>query len=245
MIRRRLSIHHQGEAIEYTLVHRPRVTRRVHLELGEEGGLNVVKPRRMSQRAVQKLLQENTEWVVRFLESARSRQNELAPKVYVSGEWHLYLGERYPLRVAISAGARPGVRLEPQAIRVHCREAGEDEVRDRLRAWYRQQAMAEFSRRLERISERAPWVGSVLPPLRLRRMKRTWGSCSSKGVITLNPHLVKAPPELIDYVIAHEICHLVEHNHGRGFYRLQDQLNPQWRGQRDRLRSRGHLYLHE
>jgi predicted metal-dependent hydrolase len=75
-------------------------------------------------------------------------------------------------------------------------------------------------------------------------MKRTWGSCSSSGVITLNPHLVKAPPDCIDYVVAHEICHLREHNHSRAFYDLQDQLYPQWRAAKTRLKTQGHRYLH-
>ena len=80
--------------------------------------------------------------------------------------------------------------------------------------------------------------------MRLRRMKRTWGSCSSQGLITLNPHLVKAPPVCIDYVIAHEICHLREHNHGKAFYALQEQLFPGWRAAKELLAARGHIFLH-
>ena len=80
--------------------------------------------------------------------------------------------------------------------------------------------------------------------MRLRLMKRTWGNCSASGLITLNPHLVKAPPELVDYVIAHEVCHLREHNHGKAFYALQDRLHPNWREARDRLKKQGHRYLH-
>jgi predicted metal-dependent hydrolase len=64
-------------------------------------------------------------------------------------------------------------------------------------------------------------------------------------VITLNPHLVKAPPESIDYVLAHEICHLREHNHSRAFYALQEQLCPGWREMKDRLQRRAHIYLHD
>ena len=71
-----------------------------------------------------------------------------------------------------------------------------------------------------------------------------WGSCSSKGVITFNLHLVKAPPECIDYVVAHEVCHLREHNHGKAFYALQEKLYPRWREAKARLKAEGHIYLH-
>jgi len=80
-------------------------------------------------------------------------------------------------------------------------------------------------------------------PLKLRKMKRTWGNCSSKGVIKLNTHLVKAPLQLVDAVIAHELCHLREMNHGRAFYALLQDLNPNWREDRRRLRSEGGIYL--
>jgi predicted metal-dependent hydrolase len=80
--------------------------------------------------------------------------------------------------------------------------------------------------------------------MRLRLMKRTWGSCSVSGVITLNPHLVKAPPECIDYVVAHEICHLREHNHGKAFYALQQQLYPGWKAAKDKLQRQAHVFLH-
>jgi predicted metal-dependent hydrolase len=74
-------------------------------------------------------------------------------------------------------------------------------------------------------------------------MKRTWGNCSAKGVIKLNTHLVKAPMFIIDSVIAHELCHLEEMNHGRAFYALLQGLNPHWRRDRARLRLEGHAYL--
>jgi predicted metal-dependent hydrolase len=74
-------------------------------------------------------------------------------------------------------------------------------------------------------------------------MKRTWGNCSSKGVIKLNTHLVKAPLSVLDSVIAHELCHLEEMNHGRAFYALLGRLNPDWREDRAKLQLEGNRYL--
>jgi predicted metal-dependent hydrolase len=118
-------------------------------------------------------------------------------------------------------------------------------VRALLRGWYREQAVAYFGDRLSALCKRAPWCGDDIPELRVRRMKRTWGNCSTRGRITLNTALIKAPPELIDYVICHEICHLSEHNHGPAFYALQETIYPRWREMRQELRASGHILLHD
>ena len=105
------------------------------------------------------------------------------------------------------------------------------------------QALDVFTGRLEEIKRRTSWARDRSVPLKLRRMKRTWGNCSSKGVIKLNTHLVKAGLPVIDSVIAHELCHLEEMNHSAKFYALLESLNPNWREDRDHLRSQGNRYL--
>jgi len=238
----RHSIRYNDQLIDYEIAHRPAVTRRIHLEINDEGELRVVAPRRMSRRAINSTLQERAPHVARFLLRARARQRDLPELLYVSGEEHLLMGSRYPLELLERRGS---VCLGAERIQVSVPHATRDTVRESLRGWYRQQAQQLFAERLAVYSQAAAWIRGHPPPMRLRRMKRTWGSCSSKGVITLNPQLVKAPPECIDYVIAHEVCHLKEHNHGKVFYALQEQLYPPWREAKDHLRTRGHIYLHE
>jgi len=76
-------------------------------------------------------------------------------------------------------------------------------------------------------------------------MRTQWGSCSPGGVILLNPHLVKAPRQCIDYVISHELCHLQEHNHSRRYYRLLGKIMPSWEGVKARLDGMAELLLNE
>ena len=241
---KRHSIRHNDQFIDYEITHRPAVTRRIHLEIDEAGELKVVAPKRMSRRAIQKTLQQRASHVARFLVRARSRQQDLVEFRYVSAERHLFMGQSYPLEIREQGGKRSSVVLSDGQILMKVPELTEERVRRTLANWYRQRAQQLFSARLDFYSQAATWTGGQAPPMRLRLMKRTWGSCSSKGMITLNPHLVKAPPECIDYVIAHEICHLKEHNHGKSFYALQEQLYPAWRASKTRLHNNGHIYLH-
>ena len=76
-------------------------------------------------------------------------------------------------------------------------------------------------------------------------MQKQWGSCSPAGVILLNPHLVKAPRDCIDYVISHELCHLREHNHSPRYYRLLAKIIPSWEAMKARLDGMAELLLNE
>ena len=177
--------------------------------------------------------------VERFLAAAAG--GHLQPLRYVAGEKHLYLGQAYRLVTHAAGSARAAVIGEE--IQVWVNSPQPERIRTALQNWYRHQAGAVFQARLAALSHRAPWMCGKQVELVQRRMKRTWGNCSSGGLIKLNTHLVKAPVDIIDSVIAHELCHLEEMNHGSAFYALLEQLNPGWKQDRARLKSKGPAYL--
>ncbi len=76
------------------------------------------------------------------------------------------------------------------------------------------------------------WTTNVI---QIRKMSNRWGSCTAEGHILLNPDLIVAPLPCIEYVVAHELCHLREHNHGTDFYRLLTAMMPDWERRRERL----------
>lgn len=227
--------------LEYTIKHRSRVTKRLHMELDENGGLVVIAPRHWSSRHISATMCRNTARIERFINKAR--QQQLKPLYYIQGALHFYLGTAYPLVLHPVPGKKASVIFTGDELHVEVRQTMDGNIRAALQLWYRQQALRVFSDRLQLVSRRAAWASNKSVPLKLRRMKRTWGNCSSRGVIKLNTHLIKAPLPLIDSVIAHELCHLQQMNHGKAFYALLEGLNPDWRQDRAHLRSEGDVYL--
>lgn len=226
----------------YSVAHRPRVTKRLHLELDKSGGLVVVAPRHWSRTQINAALCLNKPRVERFLINARQRM--IKSLQYTAGELHLYLGRRYPLVSWHESGKKTQVELVNDELRIKTARFESKATRVALMVWYRRQAQQTFAQRLHIIAAKTPWIQASPTSLKVRSMKRTWGNCSSKGVIKLNTHLVKAPLTLIDSVIAHELCHLQEMNHGKAFYHLLEGLNANWRQDRARLRAEGYIYLH-
>ncbi len=115
-------------------------------------------------------------------------------------------------------------------------------MRKLLEAWYRQRAAEVYGNVL---MEMAPRLGlrRTLPPMRLLAMRTQWGSCSPDGALLLNPHLVKAPRPCIEYVVAHELCHLREHNHSDRFYRHLARALPDWAARKTELDELAELLL--
>jgi len=230
-----------SEKLEFTIAHRPRVTKRLHLELDKQGGLVVVAPKHWSRAHISTTLSQNTASVARFL--TRARQRLLPPLQYARGENHLYLGETYSLVIVRGSTRKSRFDISSGEIQITTANPDPVAIKSAMMAWYRRQALRLFSERMNVIAQKAPWAASTVVPLKLRNMRRTWGNCSSKGVIKLNTHLIKSPLSLIDSVIAHELCHLEEMNHSRAFYSLLENLNPGWRQDRATLRSQGYIYL--
>jgi predicted metal-dependent hydrolase len=131
---------------------------------------------------------------------------------------------------------------ESEAHALHA--ARRQRVKILLRDWYRLHAEAYFGRRLVELRQCIPWLEHV-PPYRLQTMRKQWGSCSPTGMLLLNPHLIKAPRRCIDYVLTHEICHLVEHNHSPAFYRLLEACMHDWQKVKGQLDDMAELLLNE
>jgi len=162
--------------------------------------------------------------------------NTPAAPVYADGAVHPYLGE--PLTLRVRAGSRRRSVRQGDKLWLRVRDAADPTcVETALREWYRARARAVFQGRL---ADWFPVVGlpvERMPGLRIRAMRSRWGSCSSKGGVNLNLWLIRTPIPCIDYVIAHELCHLLEFNHGPRFYAHMDRVQPDWRERRSALRE--------
>lgn len=117
-------------------------------------------------------------------------------------------------------------------------------VRALVKNWYKVSAERMFHERLSELQPQAKWVDGILI-FRVLSMTQQWGSCSAKGSLMLNLHLIKAPKECIDYVILHELCHIAEHNHSEKFWRLLSSVMPNWQEVKTRLEGMAELYLNE
>ena len=230
--------------------------RKVVIRVHPDQRVVATAPHDASDADIHDAVQKRARWIWQSIESFAVQHEAVLPRQYVSGETQFYLGKRYVLKVVVDASQTPRVSLSRGKLNVTLKQrptqgaGGADnqgqraQVKPLIDRWYQHKAKAVFHERLAALLPRTTWVTGI-PSFRLMAMKKQWGSCSAKGNLLLNPHLVKAPKECIDYVILHELCHIAEHNHGERFWRLLTQSMPNWQAVKAKLDEMAELYLNE
>lgn len=172
-------------------------------------------------------------WILKQRRDFQSMNATRTKPRFVTGATHRYLGRQYRLKVG--AGEMPGVLLKGAYFQVTTKNGDPEEVRAALSKWFRLKAKEQFAKRVD---VWVPWCRKhhlPEPHMRILRMSKRWGSAGHDGRIALNPELIHAPSRCIDYVIAHEICHLRHPHHGPQFFRLLSSLMPDWKNVKERL----------
>jgi hypothetical protein len=195
----------------------------------QDGSLTVRAPLHTSQAAIEGFVRTNQDWIRRRQDQAR--RTYLPPHRYAEGESFLYLGKRYPLKY-VDHQRQPlvlkeGFLLDKKWV-VRAEEA--------FTAWYKRQARSEIEERLDRTASQ---LGLRYKKLRISSARTRWGSCSSRGTLSFTWRLVMAPPEIVQYVIVHELVHLQAPNHSPQFWARVRQIMPDFAQHRRWLTQHG------
>jgi len=238
------SIRYGSEEIRYQVAFRASKSTKIAIHIHPDGFVQVDAPVGAELPTIKQAVLKRARWLTQNLTRIREAQSEVLPRQYISGESHFYLGKRYPLKVLdLTNSHRPTVKLLRGQLQVVTADRCTGKISQLLKDWYASHALQVFHRRLRALAPGVLWLGEPLPTIKLLTMKKQWGSCSPQGHILLNPHLVKAPRECIDYVIIHELCHLKEHNHSPEFYRLLTSQIPDWKKIKTKLDGMAELLL--
>lgn len=223
----------EGQFLELLVKRSARRKRRLSLSLNDEGEPLLQVPVSTSNADIEAMVKRHLTWLEQKQALFYEQLSSNPPLRFVDGEQIEFLGKKLNLSISIAA-SRAAVTQQDERLIVTVPAQSATKMSAQLQRWYRQQAQQFFSVRLGVWSKKIPWVVEV-PPLRIRRMRARWGSCSSDGRICLNSELIRLDPCFLDYVIAHELCHLQEFNHSKRFYILMDTVMPDWRVYRQGL----------
>lgn len=210
--------------IDYQLLMLDR--RSLEIAVHPDKSVVVKAPRNVPLDTIHERVKKRVSWIKRQITYFSQFEPRTPDRRFVGGESHMYLGRKYRLKIQNSV--RDKVLLKNGYFYVECTRNDSSQVCHLIEEWYRRHSTAYLSKTFEDCWEAFSREGYAKPKLEIRKMEKRWGSLSVKGRLTLNVNLVQAPRECIEYVIIHELCHLVHHNHSAEFYKLLHQMMPDW-----------------
>ncbi len=196
-----------------------------------DGSLVVRAPLFARDEQIQAFIKKKTDWI-------RARQAEAqaarpAVHTFTDGDSFLYLGRPYPLRVV--KGAQKALEFKDAFLLA---ESAHPRARQLLEAWYKARAREIIT---QRVMFHAALLGFSYSKIRIGSAKTRWGSCSTRGTLSFTWRLIMSPPQVVDYVIIHELVHTVEHNHSQVFWAKVAQVVPDYKALAKWLKKNAHL----
>lgn len=231
------SVSYGDEIISFEVIERP-TRKTLGIEVHPDGSVLVLAPVGCTDATIEERIQLRASWISRQLAMFSRYERHTAPRQYLSGESHRYLGRQYRLRVLPN-----DVTLREALVKLTRGEMlvasqgplPPEKVKELLRRWYLVRARDVYESVLDNVFDFFARQGKEKPRVSVREMRSRWGSLSPGGQMTLNSRLVQAPRPCIEYVIVHELCHLTCRDHNAEFYSMLGQVMPDWQARKDRL----------
>jgi predicted metal-dependent hydrolase len=211
-----------SKQITFHLVYSDRKT--LGITVTPEMEVQVKAPVDASLERIKEVVRKKAPWIIRQQGYFLAFYPKTKPRKYISGETHLYLGRQYRLQITLEKGNQ--VKYKGRYLEVTTLD--KSKVKALLLDWYHHHAASKFAEIAAPLIERFKRYYVEPKGIYILDMKKRWGSCTAKGKIILNTELIKAPRGCIEYVIIHELCHLVHHDHTHRFIELQTKEMPDW-----------------
>jgi predicted metal-dependent hydrolase len=205
----------------------------IRITIDQYENVEVHVPRGTPDEKVIELIERNWDSIQEKIAELNDRLNGPQQKVYEHGENFLYLGKSYPIKIMQDINIKKDkVLFEGENLHIHVKQHDDEIVKKALKRFYYKQCKAIVEKRIKIYQSHFKMKPRSIT---ISDSKTTWGTCDSKLQLTFNWRLAMAPLHVIDYVVVHEMCHMVHLNHDRSFWRLVGKIMPDYKEQEDWL----------
>lgn len=214
-----------GETIRFEIKYKNRTS--IGMTIDSYGNIEVQAPRGTPDDRVHQLLEKNWDLIQKKLKELKDKLIGPQKKVYEDGGSFLYLGSTYPIQIYQDINiTQEHVVFKDEKLHIYVKQSDTEKIKQALKRFYYQQCKALVEKS---ISSYQSNFKTKPRSIRISDSKTTWGTCDSNMQLTFNWRLAMAPREVIDYVVVHEMCHMVHLNHDRSFWRLVGKIMPDYK----------------
>ncbi|WP_066072517.1 M48 family metallopeptidase [Neobacillus soli] len=216
---------YSGTTMRFEIKYKNRTS--IGISIDTYGNVEVQAPKGTSDERVLQLLEAKWDLIQQKLNEMKDRLQGTQEKVYEHGESFLYLGNTYQIQIFQDKNIEQDyVVFEGEKLLIYLNLLEDEKIKQALKRFYYQQCKALVEKSISYYQSN---FKTKPRSIRISDSKTTWGTCDSKLQLTFNWRLAMAPQEVIDYVVVHEMCHMVHLNHDRSFWRLVGKIMPDYK----------------
>lgn len=219
-----VSYTYQEQTIDYHIIYKKRKTLGIYIDV--YGNIELRVPKDTADEQIHQLIESKWSWIITQQSEMKEKTKGFKERVYEEGEMFLYLGKNYPIRIledeTVSCEA---VQLKGEELLINIKVYHEDHIKKLLKRFYCKQCKTLIE---ERIRYYQPKFKVKPRSFKISHNKKTWGTCNAHRELTFNWKLAMAPLDVVDYIVIHEMCHMVHLNHDRSFWRLVGKYIPDY-----------------
>ena len=230
-----MAIQYGTQTIEFEVTYRNRKTIEIGVEPPET--ITVVAPEGIEDNELLRYVKSKSKWIVQKLYEIRAIQSQHLNREYVNGEAFMYLGRNYSLRVVEDQNMKKAVtKLYQGKFIITASNTDQLKLKASMETWFRQKT---FEKVEERINYYQKYFDVEPSCFKVKEQKKRWASCTTKRELLFNWRCVMAPSFALDYIVAHEMCHMVYMDHSREFWSLLNRIMPDYEKRREWLKNYG------
>lgn len=234
----KLSYEYGNQKIEFTVEYRKRKTLSIQVEAPDI--ITVIAPLKTSEEKTLEVVKTKSKWIVQKLFEIREMEYRKRSRQYINGESFIYMGRNYSLQIVLDSNITlPEAKLNRGKLYVYTNSKDEDVIKKAIENWYKDKAKEKIQ---ERIDYYQPYFDIKPSMVKIKEQQKRWGSCSSKKVLLFNWKCIMAPSPVIDYIVVHEMCHIVHMNHSKEFWALVKKVLPDYEDRKAWLKNNGIKY---
>ena len=216
---------YSGKTIRFEIKYKNRST--IMISIDSYGNIEVYAPKKTPDEKVIQALEDKWDLIQQKINELNERQKGPQEKVYENDEVFLYLGQSYPIEIFEETNIpQDHVVFENEKLQIYVKQLDDKKVKQALKRFYYKQCKALVEKSIASFQSNFKTKPRFI---RITDDQHTWGTCDSKLQLTFNWRLAMAPREVIDYVVVHEMCHMVHLNHDRSFWRLVGKIMPDYK----------------
>jgi len=213
--------------VEYTIIRKKRKT--LGIKVSQQGEVIVLAPYQVNIKTIENILAKRKDWIVEAKNSI---------KRYVSGDSFLFLGEEYVINLIETQDNNKSIEFNGSKFNVFINEESVNNLNNKIKELLYSKYKEDFLKMINyRMSSLAQIIGVKPNEVSVRYQKTIWGSCSYDDNISINFKLALAPLEVVDYILIHELCHILHKNHSKEFWMSVQTIMPNYKEKRKWLKA--------